>query len=1277
MSSGSSRFGLWFGLATLAVLIIGVLAWFKLGTEADDPGADAAGGETAAEGKTSGGSGVATRPLSVDEYAGAYEFANTGLGHLENLELLKAETTFRALMQKVPGERLPLQNLAIAQTIIASDDNSDVVKNRSKPGGTEVFEQAVASARETLEDLETTDKALANMLGGLITVREGDVESGIVQLKAAADLEPSNASYWFALYKAHANLALKPGAPPEPLAIQAIEKVYELEPENLHAIAELLQVQGKAKSDKLAGTLTAAKDVIRPLAPSIQSRARFDILKIMDDAITDLRNGGTRGSVRARQIANVLKPDIAKRIDQRNLDKNLLEYVMVEFGSEFDQQAAKVGYEIPVDDAINVSFKRMPGFPQISGATDVKLADMNLDGTPDLVVVQNGSIRIYGQQRSSEEEPKWVQAASFELEGFEVQSVALADFDRDYEKAAWREKKSRIVHNGIGLPPNQVPAGVVFTDTDLDVVAYGSSGVMVLRNDRATEGDGPGFKRKLSRIAFPDDEQENLAGVRDVAITDIEHDGDLDIVVGLKNKLSFWVNQSTSKEMKFANGDASIGSLPDGESVTGLEAVDWNRDIANDIVVVTDRSVGLMQNVLHSRFRWRDMGIETGGQSVAVGELNGNAVWDLLIGTEKDVAVHLASPATEEATTWLTGSRHESSANVVELLDYDNDTYQDVLVGGKNLSVLRGVPSGKFTSVNIIESPASDVSAIDVADIDLDGDADFVAVTDGEVVVYENDGGNKNNWFRLTLRADPNPEQFPSNRVSMHAVGSVLELKSGARYQAKLVQDQTTLFGLGSRDQADVMRIIFTDGVPQNIVDQPLPEKSLTVFAPQYLGGSCPYIYTWNGERFTFYSDCLWAAPLGLQQAEGVFAPAREWEYIRIDGNSLKSRDDQYVLKMTEELWEATYLDEVKLIAVDHPVGTEIYSNEKVGPPNVTEFKIHGVKEPKLPIAATDQNGRDLLPLLRDKDKQYVRAFDTRIKQGLTNQHFIELDLGDIENPDNVKLFLVGWVFPTDTNINIGIDQTGEAPPKPPAIMVPDENGEWVEAVPFAGFPGGKTKTIAIDLSNAFKAKDYRVRVVTSMELYWDAAFFTDGEQSVDTRRSELPLRSAELQFRGFSKRRFHGSVFSTVGFGPEDYDYEDVSTRPTWLPMDGHFTRYGDVTELLTDRDDMQVVFGAGDEVTLRFDAASADVPDGYVRDFLLYNVGWDKDVKQNTVYGSTVEPLPYQGMKSYTAADTAFPDTQKHREFLRTWQTRRQNFRVFRNWVREFDTSGRKSSE
>ena len=41
-------------------------------------------------------------------------------------------------------------------------------------------------------------------------------------------------------------------------------------------------------------------------------------------------------------------------------------------------------------------------------------------------------------------------------------------------------------------------------------------------------------------------------------------------------------------------------------------------------------------------------------------------------------------------------------------------------------------------------------------------------------------------------------------------------------------------------------------------------------------------------------------------------------------------RDDNYVLQITEELREVLYLDEAKLVVVDHPPGTEVHPTGQV-----------------------------------------------------------------------------------------------------------------------------------------------------------------------------------------------------------------------------------------------------------------------------------------------------------------------------------------------------------
>ncbi len=320
--------------------------------------------------------------------------------------------------------------------------------------------------------------------------------------------------------------------------------------------------------------------------------------------------------------------------------------------------------------------------------------------------------------------------------------------------------------------------------------------------------------------------------------------------------------------------------------------------------------------------------------------------------------------------------------------------------------------------------------------------------------------------------------------------------------------------------------------------------------------------------------------------------------------------------------------DSVRLLAVDHPADVEIYSNEKVGPPSISEHKVHTVRSPQTPAAAVDQTGRNVLPKIEKQDDVWLQCWERRLKQGLTEPHFLELDLGKLQNPQQITLFLTGWIRPTDTSLNVAITQRPDLEPNsPPAISVPDKDGNWGNVRPYMGFPGGKTKTIAIDLSDVFPTDDYRVRISTTMEIYWDHVFFTVDESPVEVRTTEMPLLTAALGYRGFSKRLPH----SGNGLGPESYDYSTVSQHPHWPPMEGRLTGYGDVLELLSATDQRQVTLGAGDELELRFAADAPPLPDGWTRDFILHNVGWDKDADLNTVFGQSVDPLPFAGMVGY----------------------------------------------
>jgi hypothetical protein len=105
-----------------------------------------------------------------------------------------------------------------------------------------------------------------------------------------------------------------------------------------------------------------------------------------------------------------------------------------------------------------------------------------------------------------------------------------------------------------------------------------------------------------------------------------------------------------------------------------------------------------------------------------------------------------------------------------------------------------------------------------------------------------------------------------------------------------------------------------------------------------------------------------------------------------------------------------------------------------------------------------------------------------------------------------------------------------------------------------------------------------------------------------------------------------------------------------------GDATRYGDVTELLLEKDDMYVIMLHGDEITIEFDARRLpSLPAGWERDFFVYADGFGKDMDVNSARPDTIEPLPFHGMSSYPYPNTeGYPDDNIHSEYRQRYNTR-----------------------
>src|SRR5262249_16782601 len=134
-------------------------------------------------------------------------------------------------------------------------------------------------------------------------------------------------------------------------------------------------------------------------------------------------------------------------------------------------------------------------------------------------------------------------------------------------------------------------------------------------------------------------------------------------------------------------------------------------------------------------------------------------------------------------------------------------------------------------------------------------------------------------------------------------------------------------FGLGSRKHVDLLRFNWTNGALQFEFAKPANEP---VVAMQRLKGSCPFLYTWDGERIAFVTDFSCTTPLGMYingQPNAAFVQTTDW--VKVRGELLQPRDGTYDVRVHANLWETIYLDHLGLVAVDHPPDTEMHVDER------------------------------------------------------------------------------------------------------------------------------------------------------------------------------------------------------------------------------------------------------------------------------------------------------------------------------------------------------------
>jgi hypothetical protein len=1070
----------------------------------------------------------------------------------------------------------------------------------------------VAAQRlERARDLARQNDQIYDLLG-ILEGDRGHSAQAILDLRKAVDLNPKNLRAAYALAE---EIERQGDRNSEAEFQQVIQDILTVQPDNLAALLELGRVAAK-RGD--AGTLNSAVARISSRAfswpPEVQQQ--LAALKAAE-AGADLRTAATRTTF----LRNVLM-----RVPEY---RQSLSIIKAPAGEEAQPFTHFLRLETPV-------FKPAP---------------------PDMAIqFATRPIAVAGTRHWN-----WVGAIQLGSAGAPV--IAKAD---------GREVR---LSSGATLPfpggPSSVPPlpeGVLQVDFNYDfktdLVLAGAGGVRLFRQDSPSAFTDVTMRTKLPQSVI------NARYLGAWAV-DIEADGDLDIVLGASEGSPLVLRN---------NGDGTFLPLHPFAAITGMRAFAWadldgdgNPDAA--IIDGSDR-LHIFMNERQGQFRERPLpaGLSL-VKAIAVADANNDGVLDLLA-VQTDGALIRISDRNDGAG-WDTSeiARVPDAANYLagevrlHIADLDNNGALDLFLAPTEQAssssavgalIWLGNDKGDFV---LLDHHAGPALVFDAADLNGNGRLDLLGLSaDGQPTQAVNNGSKNYHWQIVRPHA---AQAVGDQRINPFGVGGEVEIRSGLLVQKQPITGPQLHFGLGEQTEAEVVRVVWPNGTVRAEFDVKADQEVVT---EQRLKASCPFLFAYNGKQMEFVKDAVpWGSAIGLRiNTLGSAQIAATGEWYKIGRDQLVAHDGYYDLRITAELWEVYYYDYLALMAVDHPVGTEVFVDERfVIPP--LKLAITTVAEPHKIAHAIDDNGQDVTDIVSTLDGRAVASFGRGQYQGVTRDHYLEVDLGE-DAPKSGPLFLIaqGSIHDTESSVNVAITQGNRWRAHGLSIEVPDGHGGWVTAQDNLGFPAGRKKTILFNLTNVFRPlTPRRVRLRTNLEIYWDAIQWAQGAPDTPLKAVTLNPTVANLHYRGYSV------MHMPVGAGaPEVPDYNEIEgTKQRWRDLIGYYTRYGDVRELINHIDDRYVIVNSGDELSLRF-SEQPPPPAGWVRDFVIIGDGWIKDGDYNSTFSKTVLPLPYHAKNEYTTPPGSLEDEPVYRQHPDDWKTYHTRYitpEVFKNALRD----------
>ena len=1027
----------------------------------------------------------------------------------------------------------------------------------------------------------SSDNADILFLAGILESQKGNIEASLDYLREAAELAPSNLKILFALAE---ELERQDPDANAPRIAELMDQILEKDPANLAVLLEVVRTAARR------GDGEAVEKALENIGRQSDDWPEQNARQFQEQKAAILDKKGENISFELAFLRNNLNQLASYRHDLRKVEfpPNQIAFLLTEFYWLPSAEYAAA----PKDSGITFAAAGTSGEGSLQLYKPIGLANQQRASTVAVsgntaIVNDRHRLAFPGNEEDGRLSPDAVTAIDYNYDFLNDLAFAGSEgfrFYRQREDSTFAE-----VTGSLELPPSVVNDAYVGSwsrdldlDGDLDLLLSAKDGEsLVLRNN----GNGTFSVRRLF---------EETSGIRDFLWADFDLDGDSDAVLLTDEGEVHYYSNERAGEFE-ARTDFVIS-----EPATAVDFGDLNSDGVFEIVSLhSDRIIS--SSYADSTGSWQQK--------------------ELVAGYE--------------------GDESAASQSRLFIADLDNNGALDLLTSDG--SATRYWLSGSDLKLGQESYRLDTIQVFGLSDFNNNTRLDMLGLdTENRRATLLNEGSKEYNARIISPRASGTEGD---QRINSFGIGGEIESRSGLQYLKQPIQEPWVHIGLGTYDEAEMLRIIWPNGSVQAEFAELGYDAQIE--NEQILKGSCPWVLTYNGEEMEFVTDFLWRTALGLKiNAQGEANVIHSIDWIKIDGDQLKPRDGYYEVRITADLWETHFFDHVSLMAVDHPENTEVFVDERFTLP-APEQKLYPMEQTYPVASAVDQDGNVVTDRIAERDGTYLNSFELTPYQGLAEEHFVEVRLGE-EVPANGKLKLLasGWIYPTDTSINIALSQGNYEPPHGVKVTVPDASGGWKVVHPNLGFPAGKSKTMLVDLEDAFEpGTERRVRLYTNMEIYWDQIRVGLQNDDMEMKVRELDAEVANLRYRGYSE------LVQKERFLPTKPNYRQISgTTPKWRDLVGFYTRFGEVNELTKKIDDRYVIMNAGDELVFKFPVPESP-REGWTRDFVLVGDGWVKDGDYNTGHSKTVLPLPYHGMEDYSEEPGLLQEDPVYKKHKQDW--------------------------